>query len=63
LRRDERHARLLIDAVRNALRAGVLHYAKDGRLLTTDLAIMQALVNDGEIRVVDPNANQPRGAH
>jgi hypothetical protein len=49
--------------VRNALRAGVLHYAKDGRLLTTDLAIMQALVNDGEIRVVDPNANQPRGAH
>lgn len=41
----------LIAAVRAALDAGTRHYALDGTLLTTDLAIIEALTEDGSITI------------
>jgi len=42
-------AEILIAEIRDALRRGVKHYAVDGRPLTTDLEIVEALRHDGEI--------------
>jgi hypothetical protein len=47
-------AHLLIDSVRRALADGIKHYSLDGRLLSTDKEILEALVADGEIRLEEP---------
>lgn len=48
-----KNAQLLIESVRSALRNGVKHFSKEGEPLTTELAIVSALVRDGEIILHD----------
>ena len=46
----EDNARLLISEVRRALASGSKHYRKsDNRLLTTDLEIIEAMVEEGGV--------------
>lgn len=43
------NALLLIESVRSALRNGVKHFTKDGRALMTELEVISALCEDGEV--------------
>jgi hypothetical protein len=43
-------ALLLVAAVRKALKDGIKHYDKNGRLLKTDREILEALQRDGSIQ-------------
>lgn len=40
----------LIDAIRSALRSGVKHYDKSGRLLETEEEILTCLTREGAVR-------------
>jgi hypothetical protein len=42
---------LVVASVRAALINGTRHYAKDGRLLTTEAEVMQELLSQKEIRI------------
>ncbi len=43
------NALLLIESIRSALRGGVKHFSKDGRLLTTEREVISSLIQDGEV--------------
>jgi hypothetical protein len=49
----------LIAAVRAALGSGTRHYALDGRLLATDLEIIEALTVDGTITIEPVTSARP----
>lgn len=47
-------AHALIAGVRSALRDGVRHYNKWGRLLETEKEVLECLVNEGKVQVEPP---------
>lgn len=44
----------LVEATASALKKGVKHYDAAGKLLTTPLAIITCLAEEGAITIVDP---------